>query len=218
MKIEPSGVIFTALCDIQTERCRAKQPAPVTAVWAIPGRWQINVCRPCLEEQVRAGEWEIQGARIARRADVAVYSPGRKLQLVVEVKNSAYAERPPQNWAQQIHRNLHAHSGLPPAAYFLLALLPGNFYLWKEGGSHNFDRPADFEADADQLLQPYFDRLSVPPENASGYDLEVIVSTWLKDLLEKEPPSDEAHQWLLESGLYAALKGGSVEMQAPLAA
>jgi hypothetical protein len=35
----------------------------LTAVWTSPARLQINVCRPCLEEQVRAGEWEIKGAR-----------------------------------------------------------------------------------------------------------------------------------------------------------
>ncbi len=218
MKIEPSGVIFVAVCSIQTDRCVATQPSPITAVWASPGRMQINVCRPCLEEQIRSGKWEIQGARIARRADVAVYSPDRKLQLVVEVKNSVRTDRPLQRWAQEIHRNLHTHSGLLPAAYFLLALLPGKFYLWNEGGPHDFDRPADFEADANKLLKPYFDRLSVPPENVSGYDLEVIVSAWLKDLLEKESLNDEAHQWLLESGLYTTLKGGSVEMQVPLAA
>src|SRR5947208_889384 len=86
MKIEPTGVVLVDTCSIQTYKCVAKQPAPITAVWTLPGRVQVNVCHPCLEEQVRSGEWEIQGAKIGRRADVAVYSSDKKLQLVVEVK------------------------------------------------------------------------------------------------------------------------------------
>ncbi len=29
-----------------------------------PGRTQINVCRSCLEEKMRLGEWDVEGARI----------------------------------------------------------------------------------------------------------------------------------------------------------
>src|SRR5256885_1615764 len=110
MKIEPSGVVLVDVCSIQTEKCVAKRPAPITAVWTLPGRVQINVCRPCLEEQVRAGEWEIQGAKIERRADVAVYSRDKKLQLVVEVKRKPRTKANLKEWATNIHRNLLAHS------------------------------------------------------------------------------------------------------------
>jgi hypothetical protein len=91
MRIEPSGVVFVAICDVQTEKCIAREAAPITAVWTSPARVQVNVCRPCLEEQVRAGEWEIRGARVKSRADVAVYSPDKKLRPVVEVRG-----RPPR--------------------------------------------------------------------------------------------------------------------------
>ena len=33
MKVEPSGVVMIAECQIQTPLCTAKHPAPVTAVW-----------------------------------------------------------------------------------------------------------------------------------------------------------------------------------------
>jgi len=81
MKVEPSGVVMIDICSIQTDKCVAKKPAPVTAVWSPPGRTQMNVCRPCLEEKIRAGEWEIQGARVEQRVDVAVYSKEQQLQL-----------------------------------------------------------------------------------------------------------------------------------------
>jgi hypothetical protein len=157
MKIEPSGVILRDICMIQTDKCVAKEPAPITAIWAIPGRLQINVCRPCLEEQVRSGEWEIQGARITKRADVAVYSADRQLQLVVEVKKRSRSKAPLKDWAIEIHRNLYAHAGVPKTRFFLLAILPGDFYLWKENGGQEIDRSPDYVADASEILKPYFD-------------------------------------------------------------
>src|SRR5258705_7574917 len=109
-RIEPSGVVLIAVCAIRTENCVAKTAAPITAVWTLPGRVQVNVCRPCLEEQVRLGEWEIRGAKIESRADVAVYSPDNKLQLVVEVKKKPRAQANLKDWATKVRRNLVAHS------------------------------------------------------------------------------------------------------------
>ena len=67
-KIEPSGVTLKGVCSIQTERCTAKTEAPITAVWGPPGQTQINVCRVCLEEKMRLGEWEVEGARLLPHA------------------------------------------------------------------------------------------------------------------------------------------------------
>jgi hypothetical protein len=54
------------ICEIQTEKCAAKDsPAAITAVWYSPGRKQVNVCRSCLDEMVRRGEWEVKGARLS---------------------------------------------------------------------------------------------------------------------------------------------------------
>lgn len=65
MKIEPSGVIMVGVCDVQTEVCVAKEPSAITAVWTVPGRTQINVCSACLNEQLRSGKWQAEGARPA---------------------------------------------------------------------------------------------------------------------------------------------------------
>lgn len=63
-KVEPSGVVMKGVCSIQTPRCTAKIEGPITAVWGEPGQTQINVCRMCLEEKIRLGEWEVEGARL----------------------------------------------------------------------------------------------------------------------------------------------------------
>ena len=67
INIEPTGVVFTGVCDIQTEKCTARTTAPLTAVWSPPGRTQVNVCGACLQEMVRYGEWYVKGARIVRQ-------------------------------------------------------------------------------------------------------------------------------------------------------
>ena len=67
-KIEPSGVVLVGVCSVQTERCTAQQAKPITAVWGPPGRTQINVCHSCLEEKMRLGEWDVEGARIQPKA------------------------------------------------------------------------------------------------------------------------------------------------------
>ena len=64
MKIEPTGVVMMGVCQVQTDKCTARVPAPITAVWIPPGRRQMDVCGPCLEEQIRKGEWEVEGARL----------------------------------------------------------------------------------------------------------------------------------------------------------
>jgi hypothetical protein len=218
MRVEPSGVVFVGVCDVQTDRCVARQPSPVTAVWETPGRMQVNVCRPCLEEKVRLGEWEIQGAKITKGVDVAVYSPGRNLQLVVEVKKSPGFRRPSVEWATQIHRNLLVHSGIPRAPYFLLALLPDRLYLWKEREAGDPNRAPDYEIDARNILKPYLDQLAPAPEDASEMQLETVIISWLKDITSSKQPLDASLSWLYDSGLYAALKDGSVEMQNKIAA
>lgn len=218
MKIEPSGVILKDVCDIQTDRCVARQPAPITAVWTSPGRWQINVCSPCLEEQVRRGEWEIQGARIVRRADVAVYAPGRKLLLVAEVKKSADVKTPLRESAIHIHRNLITHSGIPGTLYFLLALLPDSLYLWKGNGSADAEREPDYEIKAQELLKPYFDLIATSPDQASQFQMETIIKLWLKDVVASKDASGVSTEWLRDSGLYEALKNGAVEMETAIAA
>ena len=58
MKVEPSGVVMMGICSMQTPKCKAKEGGPITAVWGVPGRRQIDVCGACLAELISRGEWE----------------------------------------------------------------------------------------------------------------------------------------------------------------
>ena len=122
MKVDPSGVVTIGECDLRLPGCRALTPAPVMAILASLGREvAATVCRSCLEEMVRLGEWEIPGAKLSRRFDLAVYDKDERLQLVVDVKNFLHKhEADPEQWATRIRRNLVRHSAVPIYVYFCL--------------------------------------------------------------------------------------------------
>lgn len=213
MKIEPSGVILTDVCEIQTPVCRARQPAPLTAVWGTP-HVQINVCRPCLEEMVRRGEWQIPGARVPKRYDMVVYSPPGRLSVVVRVQTNA-PEDPADasRWARMVHLNLRMHAGLGPTPFFLL-VAPGHLFLWRAGAVLDpFAEPTDSFHGAD-VLQAHGFREGAQPSAA-----EQAVAAWLETLARTdEAPTDAAAQWMARTGMLDVIRGGSVVRQPALAA
>lgn len=215
MRIEPSGVVMIGECEIQTPFCTALRPAPITAVWGSPGRRQINVCRRCLEEMVRLGEWENPGARIRRVFDLAVYDAAGYLQLIVEIKKRPYEVATDlEDWATRIHRNLLTHSGVPSSAFFLFAVCPGPFYLWTKAEAPNPEISPQFTIDAQALLQDY--QPSQPPRGGEEGWCEDMIQTWLWDLVQSQqtPGRDPSQDWLFQSGLYQAIQGGQVVRQA----
>lgn len=211
MRIEPSGVVMIGECEIQTPFCTALTPAPITAVWASPGRRQIDVCRPCLEEMVRLGEWENPGAKIPRRYDMAVYDQADRLQLVVEVKKRPYEIATEiEQWATRIRRNLIVHAGIPSSIYFLLAIYPAPFYLW--GKEEAPEAPPRHCFDAETEVVGSHGSLTATDHR----EQEDAIYSWLKTLMSAPAGSEnvtEAHSWLYESGLYRAIHGGTVVRQ-----
>lgn len=202
--VEPSGVIFRDICEIQTKRCVAKDaPAGITAVWS--GRRQINVCSSCMAEMVRRGEWKVKGSRIKPRADVAIFDDQGKIQLVAEVKFSK--DSSPQR-AVEIRQNKLAHSAIPHTPFLLIAF-PDCFYLWKEDQPNSYDRQADYSFDAKNTVSFYAQKNNLYTQEINPQNLQVLVSHWLKDLVKAESPEDSL-EWATKSGLYDAIKDCSV--------
>lgn len=201
-------------CEVQTPFCVALEPAPITAVWGSPGRRQINVCRRCLEEMVRLGEWENPGAHISRIYDIAVYK-NNQLQLVVEVKKRPYEVATDlEDWAIRIHRNLLVHSGIPSSAFFLFAISSSPFYLWTRAQATEVEAPPQYTIDSQVLLSNYL------PSGLRGNSMEKqyedIIYAWLSDLvrIQETPQHDSSQSWLFESGLLSAIRGGQVVREA----
>jgi hypothetical protein len=211
MRIEPSGIVMISECEIQTPFCTALTPSPVTAVWGSPGRRQINVCRRCLEEMVRLGEWENPGAHISRHYDIAVYDKDENIQLVVEVKKTPYdVATNLEDWATRIRRNLIVHSGIPNHIYFLLAIYPAPFYLWeREAGPEKL--PSYCFDVQNHLIR--FQEGAYAPEHKRQ---ENIVSSWLLTIVNstaKPTGQDNQQAWLHDSGLFQAIQGGKLVRQ-----
>ena len=147
-----------------------------------------------------------------RRVDIAVYSPDRKLQLVVEIKNKLGASA---EWVTRMRHNLLVHSFIPHVPYFLL-VLPDFFYLWTDTTPVNNLAEPDYKIDATEVLAPYL-RSSQSLNDISGYGLELLIMSWLEDTVRTELQRDTVDpnlQWLFDSGLYEAVTRGSVAVEA----
>jgi len=139
--------------------------------------------------------------------DLSIDNRNGQLILVVEVKTKLNAS---PEWATQLRRNILAHGTFPKAPYFLM-VFPDRFYLWTDADVRLEQSEPNYIIDARPILQPYFEQAGVSGEQISGQSLELIVASWLGRIIHSEKPledTDKSQQWLIESGLYAAIAGG----------
>lgn len=149
-----------------------------------------------------------QGGCMSTSWDVTAYNRESQPVLVVEVKNKR--DVTPQ-WAAQFRRNILAHGTFPHAPY-LLMVFPDRFYLWKNPTSNHELLEPTYVIDARPILQPYFAQSGVTADHVSGQSLELIVASWLSEVMQKTPDEfDASQQWVLDSGLYDAVVGGSLD-------
>jgi hypothetical protein len=145
-------------------------------------------------------------------ADISVFSAENKLELIVEVKGNRGVG---PEWASQFRHNLLAHHAIPRSQFFLLAL-PEQMYLWKNGSDVVETRGPDFVIDSSPIVSPYLAETTEHIAN-STQTLQLVFASWLNLLTICSLSKDEVaphEQWLLESGLYDAIKNGSVETDA----
>ena len=127
---------------------------------------------------------------MARRTDIAVYSPDGTLRLAVEVKARPEASKA---WAASTLRNLVVHGALPEVPYFMLAL-PDRFYLWKDPhfapfGDQDFISDGiepDYEIDTAHVLSHYLESVRTPLHEISEQGLELLAASWLSELMNTE--------------------------------
>lgn len=147
------------------------------------------------------------------RWDLSVDNRNGQLALVVEVKRKTNVS---PEWAAKLRRNILAHGTFPKAPYFLM-VFPDKFYLWSNAEAYQDQSEPTYTVDASPILQPYFERAGVAADHISGASLELIVASWLGEIIHSNqlPENiDASQQWLIESGLYSALVGGKLEHEA----
>lgn len=144
-------------------------------------------------------------------ADIVVRSPNGDIALIIEVKAKSQAT---DGWAARLRRNLAAHGMIPASAYFLVAL-PDYFYLWKPQASIEAVN-TDYKISADDAVKEYLHDVNLKDLSAPG--LELLLSAWLSNLIESKITEETEPKlaWLINSGLFESIKGGSIQAHATL--
>ncbi|MFC1737956.1 hypothetical protein ACFL1G_02770 [Planctomycetota bacterium] len=148
-------------------------------------------------------------------ADIVIYGQNGDLALVVETKNKKGASI---EWAQNMVRNMFVHSMMPKAPFFLLAL-PDHFFLWKNMNLDPEQTEKPYDINPAPLLKPYYEKSGLVPETVSGESFALFVSSWLSEIIQLNEPTDIARRnkrWLINSGLFEAIKNGHLELEARL--
>ena len=144
-------------------------------------------------------------------ADMAIYDTTGQLVLVAEAKNKLDTS---STWAAKMRRNILAHGLMPKARFFLLAL-PDRFYLWKDTGILPEIVPPDYEIDPRPFLRSHYIGTDLSLSSLTGEGFELVISSWLNTLLQNDtlPPELQEQDWLIESGLFEAIKLGHLAAQ-----
>lgn len=140
-------------------------------------------------------------------SDILVFDQNDRPILAIEVKTKVDAS---VDWANRLRRNLFAHDGMPDIEFFLIAT-PSRFFIWKNPGMNStWNKPVGV-IDSGPLLAPYFDQIGVAPEEISGSSFELIINSWLAELIYSGTTPGQvngSYQWMTEFGLQDALKNG----------
>ncbi len=148
--------------------------------------------------------------------DIAAYNRHKQLVLVAEVKTKLGTS---PEWAEQFWNNIREYGEFSFPEYFLLAF-PDRFYLWKKNAEPSEQTAPFCIVDARPLLQPYFEQVGVEMDKIYEDSFEMLLAGWLGDIIRsgnsRDMEADESQKWLIESGLYEAISGGSVKCEVPV--
>lgn len=130
--------------------------------------------------------------------------------LGVEVKTKMNTS---SDWVIKFRHNILMDSYVQKIPFFLMAF-PDRFYLWTEPGIYSNQSEPTYIIDALPVLKPYFERAGIMPEKIRGDSFELLVGSWLSDMINSEQLPEEFNEsqyWLIDSGLYVAISGGDLK-------
>ena len=129
MNVVPTGTIFYAVCDVRSDQCSAPEGGAVTAVMNEASE-QINVCKTCLDHQIKIRFWHIEGARVPgmkEQLDIAAIDQSGRVIVIIEVKT-----KPASNgaWATDTATRLMSRTSISTATC-LMIFTPEALYAWE---------------------------------------------------------------------------------------
>ena len=152
---------------------------------------------------------------MATQPDLVLYGRDGRLAVIVDIRNKRGTSA---EWAARLRENLVAYDAVPAADFFLVAT-PDRMYLWK-GGRNPLEPaflPPAYVVDARKTLAPYFERAELDPEKISGPAFEMLVVSWLGDLIRsRDLPGDSAREqgWLKDSSFLDVIRNGRIDFPA----
>ncbi|RLC15000.1 MAG: hypothetical protein DRI57_13565 [Deltaproteobacteria bacterium] len=204
----PTYIDFYGICEIKTPKCVAMTGGHVTAVWITQDCVLVNVCKPCLDENIHQEGWRLEHEKVKQGfADIAVYSEDDDApQIIVKIRNTEDAS---PEWVKKIYSEAVKDSVISKVPYFLLAT-PDIFYLWRQENTHrdqNF--PEAFPIKTKQFLEPYLKAHSINrentgiSENSESQDpdsvienFKNIVRKWLTDIATRQSVQKDLPEFL----------------------
>ena len=153
------------------------------------------------------------GISMRSRADLAVYNSRGELKAVIDIKGR-YGKT--GEWATHTRRNMAAHGNVTDVDYFIIAT-PDRLFMWKESGTEPDLIPPTYEADMRSELAPYYEDTHLDINKISGYALEMLIQTWLRDIIWPDLltyKNQSAPDWISESGLLNAVENGHIKFEA----
>ncbi|MFZ4660987.1 MAG: hypothetical protein ACOYNY_28500 [Caldilineaceae bacterium] len=141
--------------------------------------------------------------------DLMAYDKNGQLVLSVDIRKSPTAS---PEWAAEFRKNILAHGVYPITPYFLVALAD-QFFLWKNGDVADPGSKPTYTIDATSIVDPYLKRLNSTADDIDRSTFKLILSAWLGKLIYHGCPQEEIKKearWLVDSGLYDAINGGSL--------
>ena len=130
--------------------------------------------------------------------------------LGVEVKSKMNTS---SDWVVKFRHNILIDNPVQKIPFFLMAF-SDYFYLWTEPDIYSNQSKPTYSIDAIPILKSYFERAGIMPEKIRGDSFELLVASWLSDLINSEQlpeEFDESQRWLIDSGLYVAISGGDLK-------
>ncbi|HSS76729.1 MAG TPA: hypothetical protein VLV54_08280 [Thermoanaerobaculia bacterium] len=147
---------------------------------------------------------------MATQPDFVLYDRYGRLAAVIEIKAKRGTS---SRWAAEFRRNLLAYETFRYAPLFLL-VTPDRLYLWKSEVPKDSEADLapvfpDYAIDAKLVFERYLQGAGVRLEEISGPAFELIVMSWLEDLIHQWPEALR-HTQLEGSGLDEAAKNGRI--------
>lgn len=143
-------------------------------------------------------------------ADLVLYDRLGQLVAAAEIKNKRGTSG---DWAAKLRRNILAHGEFPHVDFYLI-ITPDRLYLWKGAGEQPDLIQPTYEIDAQRIFKAYLERVGVASGDLSGGAFELVVESWLSDLMRSEEPAEKfanGERCLVESGFLDVVKDGRIE-------